>query len=112
MRRYLQHAISVEALQYLEGETDAKGRRLEVIKMPCPPPLHITEEESNGVAHVEGSKPRKVCGQATTMPVLLQCRGEKPRSLGVTTLTSGHRVTPRDHDSRWTLPYAVQWAWP
>lgn len=38
-----------------------------MIKMPCPPPLHITEEESNGVAHVEGSKPREVCGQAIHM---------------------------------------------
>ena len=38
-----------------------------MIKMPCPPPLHITEEESNGVAHVEGSKPREVCGRAINM---------------------------------------------
>ena len=58
----MQHAISVEALQYLEGETDAKGRRLEVLKMPCPPPLHITEEEAAGVARVDGSKPRQVGG--------------------------------------------------
>ena len=61
----MQHAISVEALQYLEGETDAKGRRLEVLKMPCPPPLYITEEEAAGVAEVNGSKPRQVgLGQA------------------------------------------------
>ena len=52
----------MEALQYLEGETDAKGRRLEVLKMPCPPPLHITEEEAAGVAQVDGSKPRQVGG--------------------------------------------------
>ncbi len=52
----------MEALHFLEGQTDAKGRRLEVVKLPCPPPLHITEEESSGVAHVEGSKPRKVRG--------------------------------------------------
>ena len=56
----LQHAISVEALQYLENQTDAKGRCLEVIKMPLPPPLHISEEESAGVAKVEGSAPREV----------------------------------------------------
>ena len=58
----MQHAISVEALQYLEGETDAQGRRLEVLKMPCPPPLHITEEEAAGVAKIDGSKPRQVGG--------------------------------------------------
>ena len=58
----MQHAVSVEALRYLEGETDAKGRRLEVLKMPCPPPLHITEEEAAGVAKIDGSKPRQVGG--------------------------------------------------
>ncbi len=56
----MQHAISAEALQYLESQTDAKGRRLEVIKMPLPPPLHISEEESAGVAKVDGSAPREV----------------------------------------------------
>jgi agmatine/peptidylarginine deiminase len=40
-----QHAISSEALQLLEQETDAKGRKLQVIKLPCPPPLQRTEEE-------------------------------------------------------------------
>lgn len=42
-----QHAISSEALQLLEQETDAKGRKLQVIKLPCPPPLQRTEEEWN-----------------------------------------------------------------
>ena len=59
-RHVLQHAISVEALRYLEGETDAKGRRLKVLKMPCPSPLYITEEEAAGVAQIKGSKPRQV----------------------------------------------------
>jgi agmatine deiminase len=40
-----QHAISAEALQLLEQETDAKGRKLQVIKLLCPPPLERTEEE-------------------------------------------------------------------
>jgi agmatine deiminase len=40
-----QHAISVEALQLLEQETDAQGRKLQIIKLPCPPPLERTEEE-------------------------------------------------------------------
>ncbi|KAF8064532.1 hypothetical protein HT031_003332 [Scenedesmus sp. PABB004] len=40
-----QTAISAEALALLEGETDARGRKLQVIKLPCPPPLHRTQEE-------------------------------------------------------------------
>ena len=64
----MQHAISVEALQYLESETDAKGRRLEVLKMPCPPPLHISEEEAAGVAKVDGSKPRQVSAVSPQLP--------------------------------------------
>ena len=50
----------MEALKYLESQTDAKGRRLEVVKMPCPPPLHISKDEANGVAKVAGSMPREV----------------------------------------------------
>jgi len=50
----------VEALEYLESQTDAKGRRLKVVKMPCPPPLHISKDEANGVAKVAGSMPREV----------------------------------------------------
>ena len=68
----MQHAVSVEALRYLEGETDAKDRRLEVLKMPCPPPLHITEEEAAGVAKIDGSKPRqvgRVCPPTSIMAV-------------------------------------------
>ena len=57
----VQHAMSVEALRYLESQTDARGRSLEVIKMPLPPPLHISQEESAGVAKVDGSAPREVC---------------------------------------------------
>ncbi|EIE24482.1 agmatine deiminase [Coccomyxa subellipsoidea C-169] len=54
-----QHARSVEAYKYLSGQTDARGRQIEVIKLPLPPPLHMTEEEAAGIAQVEGSVPRK-----------------------------------------------------
>ncbi len=50
----------MEALEYLESQTDAKGRRLKVVKMPCPPPLHISKDEADGVAKVAGSMPREV----------------------------------------------------
>lgn len=52
-----QHAISSEALQLLEQETDAKGRKLQVIKLPCPPPLQRTEEEWNTLS-LEGRENR------------------------------------------------------
>lgn len=53
-----QHAISVEALDILSKSTDAQGRTLQVIKLPCPPPLHITQEEAEGVQPMPGSQPR------------------------------------------------------
>ncbi|GBF91832.1 agmatine deiminase [Raphidocelis subcapitata] len=40
-----QYDISREALEVLSRETDAKGRKLEVIKLPCPPVLTRTQEE-------------------------------------------------------------------
>ncbi len=43
-----QYEISAEALEILSETTDARGRRLEVIKIPIPPPLHYTPEECEG----------------------------------------------------------------
>jgi len=40
-----QYAISREALSILSSTTDAKGRRLQVVKLPCPPVLKRTQEE-------------------------------------------------------------------
>ncbi|KIZ07030.1 agmatine deiminase [Monoraphidium neglectum] len=40
-----QYAISREAQDILSKEVDAKGRPLQIIKLPCPPPLHRTQEE-------------------------------------------------------------------
>ncbi|EFN59623.1 hypothetical protein CHLNCDRAFT_133066 [Chlorella variabilis] len=53
-----QHSISAQALDVLSKSTDAKGRPLQVIKLPLPPPLHITETEAKGVEVLHGSKPR------------------------------------------------------
>jgi agmatine deiminase len=54
-----QHAISRDAQERLEAATDARGRSLEVIRLPSPGPLTITEEEAAGVDAVEGSLPRR-----------------------------------------------------
>ena len=44
-----QHAISLDALRRLEAATDARGRSLEVVKLPPPGPLPMTAEEADGV---------------------------------------------------------------
>jgi agmatine deiminase len=53
-----QHAISADALRRLHKATDAKGRRLEILPIPLPGPLHATEEEAVGVQPVDGTLPR------------------------------------------------------
>ena len=42
----VQFARSQEALDYLAQETDAAGRRLEVVKVPLPPVQHYTQVPS------------------------------------------------------------------
>lgn len=53
-----QHEISLDAYQRLSQATDARGRKLEVVKIHQPGPLYVTEEESQGVDPIEGSQPR------------------------------------------------------
>jgi agmatine deiminase len=54
-----QHAISRDALTRLEAATDAQGRSIEVVRLPSPGPIAITEQEAAGVDAVEGSLPRR-----------------------------------------------------
>ncbi|HMD52027.1 MAG TPA: agmatine deiminase [Solirubrobacteraceae bacterium] len=54
-----QHAVSRDALRRLRAATDARGRSLEVIKIPMPGPLTMTAEEAAGVDRVSGSRPRR-----------------------------------------------------
>jgi agmatine deiminase len=54
-----QHAISCDARARLEAATDARGRSLEIVLIPSPGPVTITEEEGEGVDPVEGTLPRK-----------------------------------------------------
>jgi len=58
-----QHAICADALARLQAASDARGRPLEVVKIPTPQGLRISEEEARGVVHVEGSAPR-LAGEA------------------------------------------------
>lgn len=54
-----QHAISVAALEVLEGARDAQGRPFEVHKLLSPGPLFMSEAEAAGVAHEPGTQPRR-----------------------------------------------------
>jgi agmatine deiminase len=54
-----QHAISADALSRLRAARDACGRELEVIRLPAPGPLAITEEEAGGVESAAGTLPRR-----------------------------------------------------
>ncbi len=53
-----QYPMSKAALDYLENEVDAKGRKLEIHKLHIPSEILITEEESLGVDRVDGTLPR------------------------------------------------------
>jgi agmatine deiminase len=54
-----QHAISRDAHERLLAASDARGRSLEVIHLPSPGPITISEQEAGGVDAVEGSQPRR-----------------------------------------------------
>ncbi|MBR6505843.1 agmatine deiminase [Candidatus Saccharibacteria bacterium] len=53
-----QHERSVKDLEYLENVTDARGRKLEIVKIHVPNPITITAEEAFWIDTVEGTFPR------------------------------------------------------
>jgi agmatine deiminase len=53
-----QYEISLENYKILEQTTDAKGRKLEIIKLILPEPTYITNDEVRGVDVVEGVLPK------------------------------------------------------
>ena len=53
-----QHERSQVDYDYLMNETDAKGRKIEIVKIHVPNVITITKEESEGVDVVEGTFPR------------------------------------------------------
>ncbi|GKT02563.1 agmatine deiminase [Furfurilactobacillus entadae] len=54
-----QYKISKENLDILENATDAKGRKIKVVKLAVPKPVLITQAESEGVDAVDGTLPRQ-----------------------------------------------------
>ncbi|MFI4977246.1 MAG: agmatine deiminase [Solirubrobacterales bacterium] len=54
-----QHSISRDALERLHSAKDARGRTLEVLRIPSPGPITISEDEASGVDAVPGSRPRR-----------------------------------------------------
>jgi len=57
-RRDPQYPISVDAFERLQAARDARGRRLKVIRLPMPGPLHMRAREAAGIIAREGSRPR------------------------------------------------------
>lgn len=54
-----QYDICQKAYDILSTETDAKGRKLEIVKLYLPANVLITQEESEGVDSVDGTLPRE-----------------------------------------------------
>jgi len=57
-RRDPQYAISHDAWERLHDARDARGRRLEVVRLPMPGPLHMRAREARGLIARAGSKAR------------------------------------------------------
>lgn len=56
-----QHAFSMNAYKVLESQTDAKGRRFVIHKLPVPKqPVQVSEEEAEGFAYTELEEQRYV----------------------------------------------------
>ncbi|WEK49234.1 MAG: agmatine deiminase [Candidatus Kaistia colombiensis] len=54
-----QYAISHDAYERLSAATDARGRGLEIVKLPMPGPLYMTDAEAAGIDVSEGSAERR-----------------------------------------------------
>ncbi len=53
-----QYEMSMRCLEYLENETDARGRRITVHKLPLPEPVTMTSEECDGLDDMDGEPTR------------------------------------------------------
>jgi agmatine deiminase len=58
-KRDPQYDISQDAYRRLKKARDARGRRLEIIKLPQPGPLHMTEAEAATVLRSDRTQPRR-----------------------------------------------------
>ena len=57
-KRDPQHPISLDAWERLNDESDARGRRLKVTRLPMPGPLVMSAKEASGIIAREGTKTR------------------------------------------------------
>lgn len=89
-----QYDLSKSCYEILSNETDAKGRPLEIHKLPLPSPIYITKEESLGVDIDATTKPRTegdrlaasyvnyyVCNGAVIMPGFNDANDEKAKEI-------------------------------
>jgi agmatine deiminase len=53
------HESSEDALRRLQDARDARGRKLEIVLLPSPGALAISEEEARGVEELAGTQPRR-----------------------------------------------------
>jgi agmatine deiminase len=104
-RRDPQYGISLDAWQRLSDARDARGRRLEVVKLPMPGPLAVSAREAAGIARRAGTK-RRVAGErlaasyvnfyianaGIVMP-LLDERTDRPAARRLKRLFPGRRIT-------------------
>jgi len=52
------YQVCSDAFEVLSTAQDAKGRNFDIVKVPLPPPLYLTAEESATIDVVDGSQPR------------------------------------------------------
>lgn len=53
-----QYEMSMRCYQALIAQTDAKGRKLEITKLPLPAPIYMTEDECEGLINFNGEPTR------------------------------------------------------
>jgi agmatine deiminase len=53
-----QYEVARDAQRRLQGTADARGRAIEVVLMPAPAPVTVSEHEASGIDAIEGSRPR------------------------------------------------------
>ncbi len=63
----LQYEISREAEAYLSSVTDAKGRSLEIIRIPVPCGMSYTQQEVDGLAPVQAQLPDSLTSTTTRL---------------------------------------------
>lgn len=100
-----QYERSLEALRVLESARDARGRAIEVVKVPGPPPMAATPADVAGVAPVAGVKAREagvrlaasyvnlyVCNGGVVMPGLGVAAADAAAATAVAAAFPGRRV--------------------